>query len=302
MNLNTVWSILEDTFGLLGGYGFVAMDQAATEMELELGWMTWIAAIWLFGSEPITTANYMRMLPYGLARLNEDRFTSAVQQGYFISDGQNGYIPTEDGLRAARKVWREAGNSLAHLDPMPEAQLGRLFEDLARLGEATLSAPEPPPHYFMSHKRENYQRFGIVYPLERFVVLFGELAAYRDDAHIATWQANDIEGHTWEVLTQLWRGQTAASADTLFEKLGYRGLPREVYVKDLRELESRGWVREEADAYRITDEGRRVRDDAEALTDRYFFAPWSCLSKSELEDLSHLAAQLRDGLKKSKGK
>ena len=182
---------------------------------------------------------------------------------------------------------------------MPEAQLGRLFEYLVRLGEAAMSALEPPPHYFMSHKRENYQRFQVLYPLERFVVLFGELAAYRDDAHIATWQAHNIEGHTWEVLTYLWREQTAASADTLFEKLGYRSIPREVYVQDLRELESRGWAQEESGAYQLTDEGKRIREDAEALTDRYFFAPWSCLSEMELEDLLNLATQLRDGLNQS---
>ncbi|MEK7327946.1 MAG: hypothetical protein AAB217_22095 [Chloroflexota bacterium] len=297
MNLNSIWSVLEDAFDLLGGYGFAAMDKAATQMELKPGWMTWIAAIWLFGSEPITIANFMRMLPYGLAHLNEERFASAVRQGYLISDGQHGYAPTEAGMRAAQKVWREAGDSLARLNPMPEAPLRKIFDYLARLGEASMSAPEPPPHFFISHKRENYQRFQVLYLLERFVVLFGELAAYRDDSHIATWEAQDIEGHTWEVLTYLWRGQTAASADTLFEKLGYRNIPREVFVQDLRDLESRGWAQEEAGEYRIAAEGKQIRDEAEALTNRYFFAPWSRLSEAELEDVLNLATQLRDGLK-----
>lgn len=298
MNPNSIWSVLEDTFDLLGGYGFAAMDKAATEMELKPGWMTWIAAIWLFDSEPITTANFMRMLPYGLTCLNEERFTSAVRQGYLLSGGENGYTPTEAGMRAAQKVWRDAGDSLAHLNPVPEAQLRKIFDYLVQIGEASMSASEPPPHLFISHKRENYRRFGTVYPLERFVVLFGELAAYRDDSHIAAWQAHNIEGHAWEVLTYLWRGQTAASADMLFEKLSYRSIPREVYVQDLRELESRNWAQEEAGEYRITAEGKRIREEAEALTDRYFFAPWSCSNESDLEDLMNLAIQLRDGLKR----
>lgn len=296
MNLRTTWSMLEETFDLLGGYGFAAMDRAATEMELEPGWMTWIAAIWLFGSEPITTANFMRMLPYGLARLNEERFASALRRGYLVSDEQNGYTPTEAGMRAAQKVWRDAGDALAHL-PMPETRQDQLFDYLARLGEASLSAPEPPSHFFISHKRENYRRFSVVYPPERFVVLFGELAAYRDDAHIAAWQAHNIEGHAWETLTYLWRGQTAAFADTLFEKLGYRSIPREVYAEDLRELALSGWAQEEADGYRITAAGNRVRDEAEVLTDRYFFAPWACLSEAEQEDLLTLGVRLRDALR-----
>lgn len=36
---------------------------------------------------------------------------------------------------------------------------------------------------------------------------------------------------------------------------------------------------------------------AEVEVERLFFASWSCLNESELEELSHLAEQLRDGLK-----
>ena len=44
--------------------------------------------------------------------------------------------------------------------------------------------------------------------------------------------------------------------------------------------------------------GKGLCEEAEALTDQYFFAPWSCLNESELDELSRLASQLRDGLKK----
>lgn len=45
-----------------------------------------------------------------------------------------------------------------------------------------------------------------------------------------------------------------------------------------------------------------MRAEVEAETKRLFFAPWSCLSESELEELSTLAGQLRDELKESEGK
>ena len=48
-----------------------------------------------------------------------------------------------------------------------------------------------------------------------------------------------------------------------------------------------------------TADGKSLCDEAEALTDQYFFAPWSCLSESELEELASLASQLRDGLRKT---
>jgi hypothetical protein len=62
------------------------MDKTASELNLADDWFNWVVAIWLFGSEPITTAKFMRMLPYGLARLNEERFASAARQGYLRAD------------------------------------------------------------------------------------------------------------------------------------------------------------------------------------------------------------------------
>jgi hypothetical protein len=46
---------------------------------------------------------------------------------------------------------------------------------------------------------------------------------------------------------------------------------------------------------------RSIREEAEALTDKYFFAPWSRLRDSELNELASLAGQLRDGLQNVKG-
>ena len=302
MNLNSIWSVLEESFDILGDYGYPAIDKVADELDLEPGYFTWLAAIWLFGSETITTEKYMRMFPYGLARVNDERFASAVRKGYLVSDGKDGYVHTEAGLSVARKMWRVAGDSLADLRPLPNEHLQRLFSYFDRLIEASLSAPEPSAHFYISHKRDNYGRYGTKCPLEDFVVHFGALAAYRDDAHIATWQAHEIEGHAWEILTYLWRSDSAASVEQLFENVGYRGIPIEIYVLDLQKLCERGWVAENADEYQLTAEGKQIREEAEVLTDRYFFTPWTCLSEAEQEDVLSLATQLRDGLQNPKEK
>jgi hypothetical protein len=298
MNLNSIWSTLEESFDILGGYGYPAMDKVVLELALPPDYFTWVAAIWLFGSEPFTTAQFMRMFPFGLARLNEERFTSAMQQGYLMSNGVNGYSPTEDGWNVARKMWRTAGDSIAHLPIPSETDLHKLFTYLTRIADASLAAPEPPPHFSISHKRKNYGRFGTNNSLEDFVVRFGELAAYRDDSHNAAWQAYRLEGHAWEAFDQL-SHDGALPFDRLYSKLQGRGLPQEVYTDDLQELCKRGWIEENAGEYQVTAEGKRIREKVEALTDYCFFAPWSCLSESESTELFLLAAQLRDRLKNS---
>jgi hypothetical protein len=65
----------------------------------------------------------------------------------------------------------------------------------------------------------------------------------------------------------------------------------------LYELTALGWIEETEGAYQLTAKGKRIREEAEALTIQIYFAPWSCLSESELADLLNLTSQLRDGLK-----
>jgi len=296
MDLNSIWSVLEESFDILGDYGYPAMEKVADAFALEPGYFPWVTAVWLFGSETITTTKYMQMFPYGLAQVNEERFASAAQNGYLNSDGKGGYGHTENGLKFAKKLWRAAGDSLADLNSIPFDNLQLLFDYLVQLIEASLAAPEPPYHFYISHKCDNYGQYKTEYPLEGFVVRFGELSAYRDDSHIAAWQALGVEGHAWDLFTRLWQSASRASSEQLIEKVAYRGIPFEMVVQDLINLSERGWIESAESAYQLTAEGRCIREAAEALTDQYFFTPWNCLNKSELEDLSYLAIQLHDGL------
>jgi hypothetical protein len=301
MNKKIIWSHLEDGFDILGGYGYPMMDKTAEELNLDDDWFSWIAAIWLFGSEPITTAKFMKMFPYGLARLNEECFASAARQGYLMLDTESGYSPTEIGINVAQKIWRQAGVSLADLKPMPEKSLQHIFNFLERLVEASLATPEPPYRFYLSHKKNNYQRLGTVYPLEIFVVLFGELSAYRDDMHIATWQAYQVEGHAWDMFDKIY-SEESLTIDGMYAKLKRRGLLQDIYIQDLQELIERGWVIERANEYQITPAGKKIREDVEAETERFFFAPWSCLDERDLEYLMNLSTQLHDGLQNPKEK
>ena len=74
-------------------------------------------------------------------------------------------------------------------------------------------------------------------------------------------------------------------------------MTREIHAADVQELARRGWADDASGNIQIAAAGKQVRAEVEAETERLFFAPWSCLNESELEELSSLANQLRDGLK-----
>jgi hypothetical protein len=105
-----------------------------------------------------------------------------------------------------------------------------------------------------------------------------------------------VDGHTWEVLDALSQND-ALTFTNLHNKLSRRGVTEEVHVGDVKELIGRGWVEEGSGVVKATEAGRQVRVEVEAETERLFFAPWSCLNESELEELARLTSQLRDGLK-----
>ncbi|MBI5825638.1 MAG: hypothetical protein HZB18_16525 [Chloroflexi bacterium] len=296
MNLSSIWSVLEESSEILGdNYAYPAMDKIAEELSLPPDYFIWVAGIWLFGAKPFITSQYMRIFPYGLSQVNEEHFSSAIRNGYLTSAGLGSYKATERGMTAATRPFRAANEGIAPLRPMPKETLERLVTLLARLSDVSFGMPEPPSHFILIHKRELYRRMEMIASLDGFVAHCLELEGHRDDCYIETWGAHQVEGHAWDMLDFLSRGE-ALTFDDLHDKTSRRGVTEEVHAGDVKELIGRGWVDEDSGKIQITSAGKQVRAEVEAETERLFFAPWSCLNESELEELASLASQLRDGL------
>ena len=297
MNLKSIWTTLEESSEILGDYAFSAADKAAEELSLPANFYNWVTAIWAFDVNPFSIAQFMRYFPYGLAQVNDERLASAVGQGYLASDGQGVYRATESGKSAALRLINVGNEVVAALTPMPKESLRMLGNLLARISGAAFHSPEPPAHVLIKAKRDLYERTGVFATLEGFIAHCFLLEGHRDDCYFATWSAHGVEGHTWEVLDALSQGDALTFAD-LHSKLSRRGMTEEVHAGDVSELVGRGWVEESSGVVKATEAGKQVRAEVEAETERLFFAPWSCLNESELEELASLAGQLRDGLKK----
>lgn len=296
MNLKSIWSALEESSEILfDNYGYPAADKVAEELSLPPGYYAWVTVIWLFDATPFSIAKFMRYFPYGLAQVNDERLTTAVQQGYLASEGQGKYRATESGITAALRLIQAGNNDMAALAPMPKESLRALGNLLARISDAAFNLPEPPAHVLIKAKRDLYERTGTFAALEGFPAYCLLLEGHRDDCYFATWSAHRVEGHTWEVLDALSQSD-ALTFDDLHAKLSRRGVTDEVHTGDVKELVGRGWAEDASGEIQITSAGKQVRAEVEAETERLFFAPWSCLNESELEELSSLASQLRDGV------
>ena len=293
MNLNTIWSALVEGFEPLGNS---EMEKIANELGINDGWIILLWASWLFDSEPFSTETFMRIRPYGLARVIDARFASAVNQGLLSAHSASEYQYTEKGKQVVEQIVLSAEETLIHLQPVPPAELQKILDYTKRLVEATLDTPGPPSKFAILHYYKNIHPEQNM-PLLRLLLHYvGSLDQYRGAAHIASWESHNIKGYEWSALTSIWRKE-ADTLDALHEEMGASVFTREEILDALQDLSARGWITEAAGNYQVTTEGTNVRQEAEDVTDRLFLVPWSCLNESELEELASLASQLRDGLK-----
>ncbi|MBI3161514.1 MAG: hypothetical protein HYZ23_03345 [Chloroflexi bacterium] len=296
MNLNSTWSALEESMNMLGDdYGYSALFKRAEELAPESNWLTWIPAVSMFAPETFTVADFMRLFPYGLAQLNEKRFAIAVQRGYLTADDQGGYCATESGKNVTRLAMEAFDQAIASIRPLSDESFQSLVGYLHKLVEATFATAKPTANFLFCGKRNMrpLRMEGLPHQLEQYI---SELAGYRDDCYFATWSAHGVEGHAWELLDRLSQSD-ALTFDELHEKSSGRGVTREVHAADVQELARRGWADDASGKIQITEAGKQVRAEVEAETERLFFAPWSSLNESELDELANLASQLRDKLK-----
>ncbi|MBI5932567.1 MAG: hypothetical protein HY867_02575 [Chloroflexi bacterium] len=301
MNLQSIWSALEESYGVCSDTSAPSIEKFAEGNHLSGGYWSWGPAIILFPDEPISSVQWMKIFPYGIPQTINGRLASAAEGGYLVKDGER-FRSTEKGKAAAHQGLQALTDGIADLHPLPPNDLQCLVDYLVRLSDASFAAPDPPPKFCLTHYKNYKSTFDGTAPLNRlFVHYFKELDFYRMDSHMAAWRSHNFEGNRWEVFSEVWGGKNN-TLDKIFDELSFRGITREEYASILQELVERGWIQQDGKTYQPTAEGKCLRDEAESLTDEYFFAPWSCLNELELEELASLAGQLRDGLKNLESK
>ena len=169
----------------------------------------------------------------------------------------------------------------------------RLAQYMDRLVQASLYAPAPPDPWSI---RLAYKLMPEHNPVLPFIEQsFTCLAAYRADAHLASWGRTGMSATALETLTLLWRGE-ANSFDSLCDQLDYRGHDCQVYIGVLQELRELGYVEGADDNIWITATGRVFRSGVEIDTEQYFYKPWTSLTEEERDELGTLVRRMNEEL------
>jgi hypothetical protein len=290
-----LWPMILEALMALGAHYVPAMEVAAENAGVERGvWGLLLTAL-TFEPQPVSNAKLQVRVPY---QDYAKSLADAAEQGFFSLVREGEYRLTDLGRSVGNEIILAAYARMGNYEPLSASQLNYLSVLLRRLVVASHTSPEPPGKWSLTHARR-------IDPGENAPLLIqvdqhlSDLAAYRDDAHLAAWQPLGFDGPTWETLTLLWRGEVDNLAD-LAERLCHRRFPREVYATALDKLDEQGLIEVDSGKWKLTPAGEELRQNAESATDAYFYAPWDCLESEDLEALENLLDMLIAGLGKKR--
>ncbi len=293
MNETLVWPVFVEAYHAISKHYVPVMDEKAAEYELPErgGWLLLPALT--FDPDNISAEKLCIRSPYTSARRFQAGLEELVAGGFLIVESENDldYRLSPLGRGAIMAIIQAGYECMTALHPLDHVELESLADILNKLVHACIEAPEPPGKWSIRHSRRIDP--GDVAPvMVRIDQYLSDLAAYRDDCHLAAWQIYGVEGHAWEALTVLWRNGMF-TLDGLCEQLAHRGFTSEEYQVALADLIRRGWVNLDDGEYCLTELGVKVREAAEADTDDYFYRPWSCLGNQALNNLQTQLTRLK---------
>lgn len=248
-----------------------------------------------FGAQPqpLSAADYRRRYPYTKPERAQELLGEAAASGCLARQGDE-FMLTDKGKEAIVQVNDVFYKALAEIDPLPEEESAELAGQLYELVEATLEADKPKEKWSLKNIHNCHPK--IEYgPLARIDQAIDDLNGFRDDVHMASWAHRDVTARDWDALTLVWRG-VATNAKAIAEDLQFKGYSAGEYAESLDRLVELGWLGKVNGAYQVTEQGRQVRQEAEQVTDRYFFGPWQELEGGRLLRLHTLLTQMKLGL------
>ena len=249
------------------------------------GWFLMQAAE--FAPESLTVARLRVRDIYASERLVLAMLEIMASEQWLDRAGEE-YSLTATGQALINRSRERIHRRAAEVQLLSETDLHLLESLLSRLVTASLASPTPPSVWCLAHSR-NRAPENTAPVVVKLLHYSADFNAFRDDAHMAAWGRFLQNGAAWEAFALLCTGE-ADSIETVYQHLAHRGHTRQDYTMALADVCERGWLEPvpERGAYTPTESGQEVWRDVERQTNTYFYAPWSCLSETEITTLHEL--------------
>jgi helix-turn-helix protein len=249
------------------------------------------------GLERFSIQDFQRRDPYSNPEQFERLFVRLNVKGWIEPLRDGSFRVTEKARETARFLIQAGDVQLSDFASMNDQDLKRLLALLKQIVLESCLSPEPPGKWgILKRFRVADEQYPPIMQIREYLM---DLFAYRDDSHLSASRPYFNEaGIVWIVLGALWKGE-AVNAGQMAEKMAFRGYDVEEYEIAIQAAMELGWVEQadRQDTFRLTEQGRKLREQAEQDTNEYFFAPWSVLTQAEIDELHELLIRLYSQLK-----
>lgn len=248
------------------------------------------------GLDRFSIQDFQKRDPFSNPEQFERLFVRLNVKGWIEPEADGTFRVTLKAREAARSLIQAGDVQLSGFASVPDHDLKRLVILLKQIVQECCLAPEPPERWaILKRFRVADEHYPPIMQVREYLM---DLFAYRDDSHLSASHPHFNEaGIVWIVLGSLWDG-SASNAGQMAEKMAFRGYEIEDYDIAIQAALELGWVQEgeRPDTFRLTQAGKRLREQAEDLTNQYFYAPWSVFLPAEIAELHVLLMRLRQGL------
>lgn len=236
----------------------------------------------MFEPDPISAERLRKRSPYNSPSYYQKPLLSVYAAGFLDLAPEGGYLLNGKGQHAFVEVIKTAYQTLEKTNLFPLDTCKELKTLLGKLVQACILSIDQPNKWSILHSRRLApgREVSPIIAVDQYI---SDLAAYRDDAHTASWSGYFISPPAWDILGLLWRG-LASTFEEISLKTNKRGWTEMETANAFDELNKKGWI----DGFTLSREGKTIREEAERLTDQYFYSPWKILSPEEFEQLGKI--------------
>lgn len=249
------------------------------------------------GLEKFSIANFQKRDPFSNPEQFEKLFARLLVKGWIAALPDGSYQVTENARAAARQIIQAGDAYLSTFEPLLDIDLRKLALLLEQIVTASANAAEPPQKWAILNRfRVADQRSSLLPQVREYLM---DLFAYRDDSHLSASHPHfGGAGIVWSVLGSIYSGN-AVNPEQMTEAMAFRGYEVDDYEIAIQAAIEIGWVESAALPFTfcLTSKGRELREQAEQLTNEYFFQPWSVLEQDELNEMYDLLEMLRNQLR-----
>ncbi len=290
-DLLILWHEARRTMRTLMNFYDEPMEAKAISLGLPAHDWFVIFPAFMFVPDPISAERMRIRIPYNAPALYEGSLLRLQVAGCLVDASEGGYYLNDYGLETFRSIINVAYEQLDQLAPILQEEINELSLLLGRLVQAVLLSPPPPCKWslFYSRRLDPGPAAAAIIKVDQYLA---DLSSFRDDAHLASWRMHPIYPHAWDILGVIWGGR-ATTIETVLETIHDRRWTEEQTIDAIEELIKFGWI-EKSQELILTEEGRAVREDAERLTNEYFFKSWMVLTNKELDRMGELFQKVSD--------